>query len=112
MLLSTPALDILEVAAALQGCRRLVPSRDTLKPFLSIKNGWQRATGVAPLQGLRIHNPRQSAASFMVNRSVDLFAVFKVLGHAIYQSTQRYSHLANDTLLKSVEPGAAKQQLA
>ena len=40
---------------------------------------------------------------------LDLFAVGKVLGHASYQSTQRYSHLANDTLLAAVEAGAAKQ---
>ncbi len=45
----------------------------------------------------------------MVNSGVDLFAVGKVLGHANYQSTQRYAHLANDTLLKAVEAGAAKQ---
>ena len=31
------------------------------------------------------------------------------LGHASYQSTQRYAHLANDTLLAAVEAGAAKQ---
>ncbi len=68
---------------------------DTLKP--------------AKLPGLRIHDLRHSAASFMVNSGVDLFAVGKVLGHASYQSTQRYSHLANDTLLKAVEAGAAKQ---
>lgn len=51
------------------------------------------------------------AASFMVNSGVDLFAVGKVLGHASYQSTQRYAHLANDTLLRAVEAGAAKQAL-
>lgn len=60
--------------------------------------------------GLRIHDLRHSAASFMVNSGVDLFAVGKVLGHASYQSTQRYSHLANDTLLKAVEAGAAKHK--
>lgn len=45
----------------------------------------------------------------MVNSGVDLFAVGKVLGHASYQSTQGYSHLANDTLLAAVEAGASKQ---
>ena len=69
----------------------------------------QRALRVARLPGLRIHDLRHSAASFMVNSGVDLFAVGKVLGHASYQSTQRYAHLANDTLLAAVEAGAAKQ---
>lgn len=45
----------------------------------------------------------------MVNSGVNLFAVGKVLGHASYQSTQRYAHVANDTLLAAVEAGAAKQ---
>ena len=45
----------------------------------------------------------------MVNSGVDLFAVGKVLGHASVQSTQRYSHLNNSTLLAAVEAGAAKQ---
>lgn len=44
-----------------------------------------------------------------LNSGVDMFAVGKVPGHASYQSTQRYSHLANDTLLKA---GAAKQAAA
>ncbi len=44
----------------------------------------------------------------MINAGIDLFAVGKVLGHADYKSTMRYSHLANETLLKAVEAGAAR----
>jgi integrase len=90
-------------------CPWLVPNPDTLKPFVSIKRGWQAARNAAGLPDLRIHDLRHSAASFMVNSGVDLFAVGKVLGHASYQSTQRYSHLANATLLAAVEAGSAKQ---
>jgi integrase len=107
--LSTPALAIIEALPRFKDCPWLVPNPDTLKPFVSIKHGWQRAIKVAKLPGLRIHDLRHSAASFMVNSGVDLFAVGKVLGHASYQSTQRYAHLANDTLLAAVEAGAAKQ---
>jgi len=108
--LSTAALEVVAALPRFKDCPWLVPNPDTLKPFVSIKHGWQRATKVAKLPGLRIHDLRHSAASFMVNSGVDLFAVGKVLGHASYQSTQRYSHLANDTLLKAVEAGAAKQK--
>ncbi|WP_426029487.1 tyrosine-type recombinase/integrase [Caulobacter sp. DWP3-1-3b2] len=107
--LSTAALAIMEALPRFKGCPWLVPNPETLKPFVSIKHGWQQAIRTANLPGLRIHDLRHSAASFMVNSGVDLFAVGKVLGHASYQSTQRYSHLANDTLLKAVEAGAAKQ---
>jgi site-specific recombinase XerD len=47
----------------------------------------------------------------MVNSGVDIFTVSKVLAHASVQSTQRYAHLANDTLLAAVEAGAAEQEL-
>lgn len=108
--LSAAALAIIEALPRFN--EWLVPNPDTLKPYVSIKHGWQRAIRVAKLPGLRIHDLRHSAASFMVNSGVDLFAVGKVLGHASYQSTQRYAHLANDTLLAAVEAGAAKQAAA
>ena len=109
--LSTAALTIVAALPRFKGCPWLVPNPETLKPFVSIQHGWQRARRVAGLPGLRIHDLRHSAASFMVNSGVDLFAVGKVLGHASYQSTQRYSHLSNGTLLAAVEAGAAKQSL-
>lgn len=107
--LSTPALAIIEKLPRFKGCPWLVPNPETRLPFVSIKHSWQHAIAEAKLPGLRLHDLRHSAASNMVNSGVDLFAVGKVLGHASYQSTQRYSHLANDTLLKAVEAGAAKQ---
>ncbi len=83
--------------------------RNPSKHLTTVKHGWQAAREAAGLPDLRIHDLRHSAASFMVNSGVDLFAVGKVLGHASVQSTQRYSHLSNSTLLAAVEAGAAKQ---
>jgi integrase len=83
--------------------------RNPSKPLTTVKHGWQAAREAAGLPDLRIHDLRHSAASFMVNSGIDLFAVGKVLGHASVQSTQRYSHLSNSTLLAAVEAGAAKQ---
>lgn len=83
--------------------------RDPSRHLTTIKHGWQAARSAAGLPDFRIHDARHSAASFMVNSGVDLFAVGKVLGHANVASSARYSHLANDTLLAAVEAGAAKQ---
>lgn len=44
----------------------------------------------------------------MINSGIDLFTVGRILGHADHQSTMRYSHLSNDTLVAAVEAGAAK----
>ena len=57
------------------------------------------------------HDLRHSAASFMINAGIDLYAVGRILGHADHQSTMRYSHLANETLMAAVEAGAKKMQL-
>lgn len=110
--LSKAALDVIAVLPRFQDCAYLVPNPDTLKPFVSIKHAWQAARKAAGLPELRLHDCRHAAASFMANSGVDLFTIGKVLGHASYQSTQRYSHLANDTLLAAVEAGAKKQQTA
>ncbi len=108
--LSKAALDVIAALPRFKGCPHLIPNPDTLEPFVSIKHAWQATRKIAELPGLRIHDLRHSAASFMVNSGVDLFAVGKILGHASYQSSQRYSHLANDTLLAAVEAGAKKQR--
>lgn len=108
--LAQAAVDIIERLPHAEGAVFLFPSpKDAAKHLTTIKHGWQTARDAADLPGLRIHDLRHSAASFMVNSGVDLFAVGKVLGHANVASSARYSHLAQDTLLAAVEAGAAKQ---
>lgn len=110
--LAQAAVDIIERLSHAEGAIFLFPSpKDEKRHLTSIKHGWQTARDTADLPGLRIHDLRHSAASFMVNSGVDLFAVGKVLGHANVASSARYSHLANDTLLAAVEAGAAKQAM-
>lgn len=105
--LSQDALDIIEDLPKFDGCPWLLPNLETRKPFVTIKRAWATARTEANLSDLRIHDLRHSAASFMINSGVNLFAVGKVLGHADHKSTMRYSHLSNDTLLAAVEAGAA-----
>jgi integrase len=106
--LSKAAIDIIDQLPRFEGCPWLIPNLETKLPFVSIKHSWQTARKEAGLTGLRCHDLRHSAASFMINAGVDLFAVGKVLGHADYKSTLRYSHAANETLLSAVEAGASK----
>ena len=47
----------------------------------------------------------------MINAKIDLITVGEVLVAASYASTQRYAHLANDTLVAAVEAGAAGQMI-
>lgn len=105
---SQELLRIINALPKFDKCEWLVPNPETKKPFVSIKHAWQKARKDAGLPGLRLHDCRHSSAGLMINSGVDLFTVGKVLGHADYKSTMRYSRLANETLLSAVEAGAAK----
>ncbi|WP_340587307.1 tyrosine-type recombinase/integrase [Erythrobacter alti] len=80
------------------------------KPYADIKRAWDVARKEAGLRDVRIHDLRHSAASFMINAGIDLYAIGRILGHADHQSTMRYSHLADTTLLAAVEAGAAQMK--
>lgn len=105
--LSQAAIDIITDLPNWDGCPWLLPHPISLQPLTNIKRAWDEARKAAKLPNLRIHDLRHSAASFMINAGIDLYAVGRILGHADHQSTQRYSHLANDTLMRAVEAGAA-----
>ena len=105
--LSQDAVEVISSLQRLPGCPYLVPNLETGQPFRDIKKAWDTVRRDACLPGVRIHDLRHAAASFMINAGVDLYAVGRVLGHADHKSTMRYSHLADGTLLAAVEAGAA-----
>ena len=109
--LSFDAVAIIKGLPRWDRCKWLIPNPDTRRPYTDLKRPWDTARDKAELPGLRLHDLRHSAASFLVNSGVDLYAVGKILGHSDHQSTQRYAHLANDTLMSAVEASAAKMQL-
>lgn len=109
--LSSDAVAVIRGLRRWQKCPWLIPNIETREPYTDLKRPWDTARGKAGLPDLRLHDLRHSAASFLVNSGVDLYAVGKILGHADHQSTMRYAHLANDTLMSAVEAGAAKMQL-
>ncbi|MCG1054099.1 tyrosine-type recombinase/integrase [Mycetohabitans sp. B5] len=51
---------------------------------------------------LHFHDLRHSAASQMINQRVDLYTVGAVLGHKSHASTQRYAHLATESLRDAI----------
>lgn len=108
--LSQAAIDIIQALPKFDKCPYLVPNPKTKLPFVSIKRVWAGAIKQANLPGLRIHDLRHSCASLMINSGIDLYSVSKILGHADFRSTTRYSHVSNDTLLAAVEAGASKLQ--
>jgi integrase len=108
--LSQAAIDIIERLPRYDDCPYLVPNPATRKPYNTLKRAWETARREARLGDLRLHDIRHAAASAMVGAGIDLYAVGRILGHVDHQSTQRYAHLANDTLMAAVEAGAAKMR--
>ena len=81
------------------GCDWVFPNPKTLMPYDNIFTAWDTARTKAGLSDVRIHDLRHSFASFLVNSGRSLYEVQHLLGHTQIKTTQRYSHLSQDTLL-------------
>lgn len=81
----------------------IFPSPLTGRPCPSLHFPWTRIKERAILDDLRLHDLRHSLASFLVNEGVSLYVVQGLLGHTQPRTTQRYAHLAQDTLNKAAE---------
>lgn len=74
------------------------PGRDPKKPLNNPRKAFLRILKAADVEQCRIHDLRHSHASLLVNEGVSLYQVQHALGHSSIASTQRYSHLASQTL--------------
>lgn len=77
----------------------IFPNPKTDKPFSSVYYSWDTARKQAGLDDLRMHDLRHSFASFLINGGRSLYEVQQLLGHSNSSMTQRYAHLAHETLL-------------
>jgi integrase len=101
--LSTSAMSLLDSIPKPGGCDHIFPSPITGRPCPSLWFPWRRIRARAGLQDVRLHDLRHSFASFLVNEGVSLYVVQALLGHANARTTQRYAHLASDTLTDATE---------
>ena len=81
----------------------IFPSPITGRPCPSLHFPWTRVRERAGLENLRLHDLRHSFASFLVNKGVSLYVVQGLLGHTQPRMTQRYAHLAQNTLAEAVD---------
>ena len=101
--LSTAALEILAQLPRWEGVPWVVPHPIRLKPFRSVYWSWDLARRAAGLSDVTQHDLRHTGASHLLAAGADPVTVSKVLGHSSLRMTERYMHVGNQTLLRSVE---------
>jgi integrase len=101
--LNLAAIELLQSMPRISGNPYIFPAPTTGRPSSSLYFPWHRIRIRAGLPDLRLHDLRHSFASFLVNKGVSLYVVQGLLGHAHSRYTQRYAHLASETLLDAAE---------
>ena len=105
--LSDTAIAVLNQLPRWDGCPYVVPNPKDRLPYTSFFRSWDTARKNAGLPDVRVHDLRHSMASNLVNNGVSILEVSRILGHSQIKTTQRYSHLAQETLLAAVNTAAA-----
>lgn len=67
-------------------------------PRTTVRSAWSQICKAAGLTDVRVHDLRHSYASYLVSNGVSLHVVGKLLGHSQAQTTQRYAHVAHQSL--------------
>jgi integrase len=98
VVLNEPALKVLRSISRDQSNPYIFPSQVTGKPCPSLFFPWNRIRRRANIPDVRLHDLRHSFASLLINDGVPLYEVQRLLGHSNPRTTQRYAHLAPETL--------------
>lgn len=101
--LNAQALELLRAIPRDSDNPYIFPSPVNGRPSASLFFPWDRIRKRAGLTDMRLHDLRHSYASFLVNQGISLYVVQGLLGHAHSRTTQRYAHLAHETLLDAAE---------
>ena len=84
-------------------CPWLFPSRPATRPVADITFHWQRIRAEAGLPGLRLHDLRHTWASIAAMNGIDMVTIAKLLGHALVETTERYTHLSEQSVADAAD---------
>ena len=80
-------------------CPYLFPGRPPTRPIGNIGTHLDRIRRKAGLSDVRLHDCRHSWASVAAMNGVDMVTIAKLLGHALIDTTERYTHLSERSVV-------------
>ena len=84
-------------------CPFLFPARPPMRHIDNFEYQWHRIRNEAGLPGLRIHDLRHNWASVAAMSGVDMVTIAKLLGHALIETTERYTHLSDQSVADAAD---------
>ena len=103
ILLSEPAMEILNDLMVVEGNDYLIPGLKSDTHFARLRDVWERIREKAGLSDVRLHDLRHTFASTGVSSGLALPIIGGLLGHKSPVMTQRYAHLHADPLHRAVK---------
>ena len=93
-------------------CPYLFPARPATRPIDNIVTHWDRIRREAGLFDVRLHDCRHTWASVAAMNGVDMVTVAKLLGHALVETTERYTHLSEQSVADVADRVSGRIQAA
>ena len=93
-------------------CPFLFLARPPTRPIDNFEYQWHRIRNEARLPGLRLHDLRHSWASTAAMNGVDMVTIAKLLGHALVETTERYTHLSDQAVSDAADRVSGRIQAA
>ena len=84
-------------------CPYLFPARPPTRPLLNIKADWSRIRNEAGLPCVRLHDLCHTWASIAAMNGVDMVTIAKLLGHALVETTERYTHQSEESVAEAAD---------
>ena len=84
-------------------CPYLFPGRPPTRPIGNIGTQWDRIRREAGLSDVRLHDCRHTWASVAAMNGVDMVTIAKLLGHALIETTERYTHLSERSVVDAAD---------
>ena len=105
--LSPSAARVLADRPRVPGTPWVIPGGIAGRHLTTLDGPWSRVRSRAGLDDVRLHDLRHSFASRALALGESLPVIGKLLGHTEVQTTARYSHLAEDSVMESAARIAA-----